>query len=80
MKRIVSIALVIFVLASLFAGCNGNSVEGSYKLKTALRQTGTRKPAEDKLSVTLDGESMEFTRKNGQLSGSAAGLTVTLAK
>lgn len=34
MKRVISIALVILLVASLFVGCSGNGVTGTYRLKT----------------------------------------------
>lgn len=34
MKRIVSIALVVLMVAALFVGCSSNSVDGVYRIKT----------------------------------------------
>jgi hypothetical protein len=34
MKRIVSIALVVLMIAALFAGCSSSSPEGTYKIKS----------------------------------------------
>ena len=34
MKRVISLTLVILLVASLFVGCGGNGVAGTYKLKT----------------------------------------------
>lgn len=56
------------------------SASFSSRLKSDEVKTGSWKQTEDKITVTLGNSSLEFTRKNGQLSGTVDGLNVTLAK
>ena len=128
MKRIVSLALVVLLIAALFVGCGNSSVEGTYLIKSMGGMTmedmlkavsgdnfdldavlseykvsslgelitmelkadgtvtvkdamdaldsdedstvsGTWKQEGDKVSITIDGDTQEFTLNGSELSG-----------
>ncbi len=128
MKRIVSLALVVLLIAALFVGCGNSSVEGTYLIKSMggvavedmfkeeagddfdldailsmfkvsslgelitmelkadgtvtmknamdamdsdedSTMSGTWKQEGDKVSITIDGDTQEFTLNGSELSG-----------
>ena len=127
MKRIVSLALVVLLIAALFVGCGNSSVEGTYLIKSMggvavedmfkeeagddfdldailsmfkvsslgelitmeikadgtvtmknameleseedATMSGTWKQEGDKVSITIDGDTQEFTLNGSELSG-----------
>lgn len=138
MKRIVSLALVVLLIAALFVGCGNSSVEGTYLIKSMggvavedmfkeeagedfdldailsmfkvsslgelitmeikadgtvtmknameleseedATMSGTWKQEGDKVSITIDGETQEFTLNGSELSGGEGEETMVFVK
>ena len=66
-------------MMSLSLNADGSATLNS-KLTTEESKTGTWKQEGDKIVINVDGETVEFTRKGSELTGSSNNMRVTLSK